>query len=474
MNVAIIDDGINEKKFSIGKIEGNWEIAPNNRAILNSISTDIVTHGTVCAGIIKKYAPNAKLYSIKAVTSDNHSVEMLETALMFAGSLDIKIIHLSIGTRALYDYYSLRDIVNQLLRKGIIIVAAQANTSEFTMPASFSGVIGVRTNYFFTESRYEILAPNASFIKVAASSRHDLYDLDGSKFSTPCCNSYAAPLVTAKIVQNICTTSTVPTLSIASITKTTEEKENILSLSDLNLIDQADVVNCSSLPYEKELFVFDATSFSTNLQVQKATVNNDVLVVIPNSECLDAQKNYIKNSFLSFPQKQIFAFAGELTSEMKEWIVKRNIQFWDENCIIMGKELHTGTEVPKYNVRIESSIIALRFFKEIRKKFRELNIVWAAFSDLDRGYLYGFQKLSATQNQVVLYQQNAAPPELVLFYLVKDYSLQTDGTVRVQINDKNTLLVDEVKKEILVSGTSPEEAATQFMEFIVDKEYNNV
>jgi hypothetical protein len=66
IRVAGIDDGISETLYNIGRldfdIEINHGLSADKRREYNPF---LASHGTTCAAIIKKYAPNARLGSIK-------------------------------------------------------------------------------------------------------------------------------------------------------------------------------------------------------------------------------------------------------------------------------------------------------------------------------------------------------------------------------------------------------------------------
>lgn len=70
IRVAVIDDGICTSCYSfLDHLETSIAISSNT--IISIPPEPSCTHGTICAGIIKQYAPNAQIVSIKVLDSQN-------------------------------------------------------------------------------------------------------------------------------------------------------------------------------------------------------------------------------------------------------------------------------------------------------------------------------------------------------------------------------------------------------------------
>ena len=70
VKVAVIDSGIDPKHPRIGRVQGGVEFAVNNRGkVIRGVGMALIDrtgHGTACAGIIRRIAPAAELYSVRA------------------------------------------------------------------------------------------------------------------------------------------------------------------------------------------------------------------------------------------------------------------------------------------------------------------------------------------------------------------------------------------------------------------------
>lgn len=201
LSIAIIDDGINSNLLNINlcfDIEVNEFLQIVNRTDQYSA---IPNHGTICAGIIKKYSPNANIGSIR-ILNNNQTGDMryLLTALKWCMENKIKVINISLGSCNYFDYPYIRDIVNQATREGIIMICATQNGNNVTYPASLSNAIGVKCDFQrkLLNNEYMYAPENFNGIDCIASSVHNISILE-KEYITPICNSYAAPLITSKV-----------------------------------------------------------------------------------------------------------------------------------------------------------------------------------------------------------------------------------------------------------------------------------
>ena len=114
-------------------------------------------------------------------------------------SLDIRLINLSAGTYAYEDFARIEEAVRYLLDSDRILVAATGNRGTVTYPAYLPDVIGVEYRQELIDDAYIYCQDLLTRIDFQASSRHKIV-LGGHEIDTPISNSYAAPLITAKIL----------------------------------------------------------------------------------------------------------------------------------------------------------------------------------------------------------------------------------------------------------------------------------
>ncbi len=195
ITVGLIDDGIElNKKLDVEKyIEITSDLKIKEDKILKSL------HGKVCAEIIKKYYSKAKFISIKALGDRmKGSKEQLVKAIEWCIDNKIKVINMSLGTINYKDFESIKEVINRAYDEGIIIVAACNNKNIFTYPASLSNVIGVNSSEQLKEGEYIYNLYPLDGIEITACGTHKLIFEDRI---TRSCNSYAAPMITAKVCE---------------------------------------------------------------------------------------------------------------------------------------------------------------------------------------------------------------------------------------------------------------------------------
>lgn len=199
INVAVIDNGIDERKYSIGCLHFDHEIDEEQHVIRNSsYNKSAAEHGTICAGIIRKYASSALISSIKVTNTSNGRAkkEQMIKALNYCAENGIKIASVSIGTRMPFDFEEVNKCIKDITQEGLIIVAACSNCNQYTLPACSPDVIGVRCHRFYIDDMYRFNMHPFDGVDISASARHKL---EGNHNHTGISNSYAAPLIAAKV-----------------------------------------------------------------------------------------------------------------------------------------------------------------------------------------------------------------------------------------------------------------------------------
>lgn len=203
LEICIIDSGVNEPALHIGRISTNIEITRRLQKRKRSrYDAQVINHATVCAAIIRKYAPDAVLHSIKILNSrEKSTMEQLKTAVMWCLDNNIGIIHMSIGSTIYSDFDEMRHLVNMACMHGVIIVAACSNNGKITYPAAFDSVIGVKCDRQKRLEEGEYIYNGVSFdgVEITACSKHSLTLPNGKSFASACTNSYAAPFITASV-----------------------------------------------------------------------------------------------------------------------------------------------------------------------------------------------------------------------------------------------------------------------------------
>ncbi|MEZ5347505.1 MAG: S8 family serine peptidase [Pyrinomonadaceae bacterium] len=142
VEIAIIDSGVDTEHPDLtGKIGRSFEARKDGNKVIfvESNTGDSAGHGTACAGIIGKVAPDSKISSIKVLGAsglgDGHA---FLAGLEFAINQKFKVINLSLGTTKPQFAIPLHDLLDRAYQAGCIIVAAANNLPQPSFPSVFS------------------------------------------------------------------------------------------------------------------------------------------------------------------------------------------------------------------------------------------------------------------------------------------------------------------------------------------------
>lgn len=142
VSVAVIDSGIDVSHADLqGKVKESVEArADNKRVVFDKSDTgDSAGHGTACAGIISRIAPDAEFYSIKVLGAGGLGDGIAFLAgLEYAVKNRYQIINLSLGTTKPQFFAPLHDLLDRAYQAGCIVVAAANNLPQPSYPSVFS------------------------------------------------------------------------------------------------------------------------------------------------------------------------------------------------------------------------------------------------------------------------------------------------------------------------------------------------
>ena len=159
VKVAVVDSGIDPAHPRIGKIAGGVDISigPHGHIRFGSDFTDLAGHGTACAGIIRRKAPEAGIYSIR-IFDESLVVHArpLVAAIRWAMGQGMDVVNISLGTTEFLD--EVEEACREAVKRGIILIAAGHNEGLTSFPAAIPEVISVtggkgfgRYEYFYRE-----------------------------------------------------------------------------------------------------------------------------------------------------------------------------------------------------------------------------------------------------------------------------------------------------------------------------------
>ena len=146
--VAVVDSGIDSAHPDAGTVERavalHWDRETQEVVPAEGPHDDLFGHGTACAGIIRRAAPDAALWSVRVLGSRLTGKGMVFAAgVRWAIARGARVVNLSLSTGR-QDYFGLfHEIADEAAFAGVILVCAANNVPAPTYPAQFSSVISV-------------------------------------------------------------------------------------------------------------------------------------------------------------------------------------------------------------------------------------------------------------------------------------------------------------------------------------------
>ena len=145
VSVAIIDSGVDTAHPDInGRVVESLEARLDDKKVVFDPSDggDSAGHGTACAAIVVRIAPDAELYSIKVLgpggLGDGHA---FLAGLEYAIKRGFRVINLSLGTTKPQFFAPLHDLLDRAYQAGCIVVAAANNLPQPSFPSVFSSSV---------------------------------------------------------------------------------------------------------------------------------------------------------------------------------------------------------------------------------------------------------------------------------------------------------------------------------------------
>ncbi len=202
VRVAVVDSGVEWDHPALEKcvqggvaVEYDQNADPDISILDDPQPIDLSGHGTACAGIIHKIAPEAELFSVRVLGRD-----MKGRGIQFATGLDwaiensMRVVNLSLSTSRSEYFALLHSLADTAYFKNILLVSAVNNIPSPSYPSLYASVISVAANdgtdpfvyYYNPDPPVEFGAPGMN-VRVA---------WKGRQYLTSTGNSFAAPHMT--------------------------------------------------------------------------------------------------------------------------------------------------------------------------------------------------------------------------------------------------------------------------------------
>jgi subtilisin family serine protease len=150
VKVAIIDSGIDATHPGVGgPVNGYISVGagPDGPIYDTEPHTDPYSHGTACAAIIRSFAPECELYSVKVIGADLIGRgKIFAYGLLWAIENGMHVCNMSLGTTK-KDFFSvLHELADRAYFRNVKLVTAANNMPVPSFPSVYSSVISVASH----------------------------------------------------------------------------------------------------------------------------------------------------------------------------------------------------------------------------------------------------------------------------------------------------------------------------------------
>ena len=204
VKVGVIDSGIdNEHPAVAGRVRGYAAIMVGQQGesrVATEPHGDAFGHGTACADIIRRTAPEVELYSIKVLGARlSGKGDAFLAGLRWAIEQGMDVINLSLGTTKRDFAESFHELADDAYFRNTMLVTAANNLPVISYPSLYASVISVASYagsdpfgfYYNPTPPVEFLAPGIDLTVAWA----------GGQEMTVTGNSFAAPHITGVVAR---------------------------------------------------------------------------------------------------------------------------------------------------------------------------------------------------------------------------------------------------------------------------------
>ena len=205
VRVGILDSGVDFSHPAIAdSVHKSLEVREYQGGMVcqEAPGTDVLGHGTMCAGVIHGIAPEATLFNIKILDeSGNNSPAKVISGIQWAVANGLHVLNLSLASVNM-SRNSIVDMlywVEQAYYKGMILIAATDNRQKRGFPGDYTSVIGVDFQHFPDFKSFNYYLGKA--VELEAKGVYVEAPFPGNQYIKTTCTSIACPHVTGLVAR---------------------------------------------------------------------------------------------------------------------------------------------------------------------------------------------------------------------------------------------------------------------------------
>jgi subtilisin len=149
VKVAVIDSGVDAAHPAVGQVEGYVTIdeGPDGLVYDTEPHEDVFGHGTACAGIIRAFAPECEIHSVRVL-----GPRLSGRGIIFAAGLrwaienGMHVCNLSLSTSKKDFFGVLHELADRAYFGNVMLVASANNMPGASYPATYASVFSVASH----------------------------------------------------------------------------------------------------------------------------------------------------------------------------------------------------------------------------------------------------------------------------------------------------------------------------------------
>ena len=151
IDVAVVDSGIDPSHPDVGAVASSvayaWDRTQAQVVRVEPAEGDVFGHGTACAGIVRRAAPDCRLHSVRVLGDQLLGKgEVFAAGLRHAIGSGARVVNLSLSTGK-PDFFGLfHEIADEAAFAGVVLVCAVGNVAGPSYPSQFAAVVSVAAN----------------------------------------------------------------------------------------------------------------------------------------------------------------------------------------------------------------------------------------------------------------------------------------------------------------------------------------
>jgi subtilisin family serine protease len=148
VKVAIVDSGVDDTHPAVAGAVRGWAepvtLEDGSMTYERARHTDLFGHGTACAGVIHRIAPEAELFSVRVLGAGLTGRPLTFAAgLRWAIDNRMDVVNLSLGTTSRDHFELFHDLVDEAYFRGTVLVTAANNMPVRSAPSLYATVVSV-------------------------------------------------------------------------------------------------------------------------------------------------------------------------------------------------------------------------------------------------------------------------------------------------------------------------------------------